>query len=205
MAQRSEAGIVIGNVEAKYDTRNPLTRALMNAFLGAFDRLLAQTSTNDVHEVGCGEGHLSHHIASQGILVRGCDFSHEIIAEACARYGSESIPFAVRSIYDLDPETDRAHTVVCCEVLEHLDDPATALDRLWAITGEWCIVSVPREPLWRVLNMLRGKYFGDFGNTPGHLQHWSRGGFVRFVGRRFVPVAVASPLPWTIVLCRKRD
>jgi hypothetical protein len=30
---------------------------------------------------------------------------------------------------------------------------------------------VPREPIWRIGNMARGRYLGDLGNTPGHIQH----------------------------------
>jgi hypothetical protein len=41
------------------------------------------------------------------------------------------------------------------------------------------LVSVPREPLWRMLNMARGAYWPALGNTPGHLNHWSRRSFVR--------------------------
>src|SRR3712207_8488836 len=29
------------------------------------------------------------------------------------------------------------------------------------------LVSVPREPLWRMLNVARGAYVKDLGNTPG--------------------------------------
>lgn len=204
MPLRSEAGVVIGNVERKYDAGNPIARTLMNGFLDSFDGLLRRTGAREVHEIGCGEGHLAHRIARQGISVRACDFSREIIAEARTRYANDGISFAVKSVYDLDAEQDRAQTVVCCEVLEHVNDPEAALDRLRAITAEWCIMSVPREPLWRALNMARGKYLGELGNTPGHVQHWSKAGFLRLVGRWFDLVEARSPLPWTIALCRPK-
>ena len=68
--------------------------------------------------------------------------------------------------------------------------------------GPWAIVSVPREPLWRALNLGRLKYLRDLGNTPGHLQHWSRRSFLSFLERRLEVVAVRSPVPWTMALCR---
>ncbi len=49
--------------------------------------------------------------------------------------------------------------------------------------GGHLLVSVPREPLWRGLNMARGAYIKDLGNTPGHLNHWSRKAFVELLGR----------------------
>ncbi|WP_207642472.1 hypothetical protein, partial [Desulfosporosinus sp. I2] len=66
------------------------------------------------------------------------------------------------------------------------------------------ILSVPREPLWRILNLARGKYIPDLGNTPGHIQHWSKKSFLRLVNRYFDVLEVKSPLPWTMVLCRIR-
>ena len=93
--------------------------------------------------------------------------------------------------------------MICCEVLEHLAEPRRALERLASISRRHCLLSVPREPLWRALNCLRGSYLGQLGNTPGHIQHWSRGAFLRLVGEYFEIVEVRSPIPWTVVLCRR--
>ena len=46
------------------------------------------------------------------------------------------------------------------------------------------------------------KYVGALGNTPGHLHHWSRRGFARFLERRLEIVELHAPLPWTMALCR---
>jgi hypothetical protein len=94
--------------------------------------------------------------------------------------------------------------VVCCEVLEHLDDSARGVDILAELARPYLLASVPREPLWRALNMARGKYLGAFGNTPGHLNHWSREGFLRLLRRRFDVIEMRTPLPWTMALCRLR-
>jgi hypothetical protein len=64
------------------------------------------------------------------------------------------------------------------------------------------LVSVPREPLWRGLNMARGAYLRDLGNTPGHLNHWSRRGFVALLSRHGEVREVRSPFPWTMLLVR---
>ena len=86
--------------------------------------------------------------------------------------------------------------------MEHLDDPEAALDTVAALASPWAIISVPREPLWRALNLARLKYVGGLGNTPGHLHHWSRRGFARFLERRLEIVELHAPLPWTMALCR---
>ena len=105
----------------------------------------------------------------------------------------------------LIPIRDRADLVVCCEVLEHLEDPIKALNVLRSITGSHLVLSVPNEPVWRVLNMVRGKYWTDWGNTPGHIQHWSREGFIRFVSMYFQVTEIRSPVPWIMLLCQPKS
>jgi len=196
-----------GNYYDKYHTRNPLARMLMNGFLNAFDRLWAQTRAREVHEIGCGEGHLSLRLAARGVPVRGCDVAPEVIEEAYQNASDQAlrVPFRVASIYDLKRPGDEAELVVCCEVLEHLPDPRHAVDILARLASPWLLASVPREPVWRVLNICRGKYLADLGNTPGHIQHWSTAGFRDLLESRFDIVEMARPLPWSMALCRVKS
>ena len=203
MAYLKENGVVVGNVEKKYDSSNPIHRYLMNRFFTAFDGFVAQSGATRAFEAGCGEGHLAARLAAMGVQVRASDFSSEIISKANALHAGPDVDFCVRSVYDLEP-SDSAPLIVCCEVLEHLEEPDKALERLQSLDGEWYIISVPREPLWCVLNMVRGKYLGSWGNTPGHIQHWGKGAFLNMLGRYFEVVDVKSPLPWTMALCRKK-
>ena len=87
-------------------------------------------------------------------------------------------------------------------MLEHLPDPEAALATLAGLARPWLLVSVPREPLWRALNLARFRYARQLGNTPGHLGHWSKRGFIAFLSERVEVVEVRSPLPWTMALCR---
>jgi 2-polyprenyl-3-methyl-5-hydroxy-6-metoxy-1,4-benzoquinol methylase len=202
----TDYGNVAGNHYDKYASRNPIARALMNGFFGAFDELAARTGAATAFEVGCGEGELALRLLARGVEVQGCDLEADTVAEANARSlaAGHGERFAVRSIYDLAAGEIAADLLVCCEVLEHLPDPRLGLERLAAQRAEHILLSVPREPIWRALNCARGKYLGDLGNTPGHLQHWSRRGFVEFVSTAFDIIAVRSPLPWTMVLTQPR-
>jgi 2-polyprenyl-3-methyl-5-hydroxy-6-metoxy-1,4-benzoquinol methylase len=112
------------------------------------------------------------------------------------------VPYRAAPIESLSAPEDVAELIVCCEVLEHLDDPGAGLEKLASLARPWLLVSVPREPIWRVLNLARLKYVGDLGNTPGHLGHWSRSRFLAFLRSRVEVVEYRSPLPWTIALCR---
>jgi len=136
--------------------------------------------------------------------VRGTDASAEVIEEARrrARTAGASIELRAAPVEELEAPGDAAELVVCCEVMEHLADPDGALGVLAALARPWAIVSVPREPMWRALNMARLKYVGALGNTPGHLNHWSRRAFVEFLQARLDVVEVRSPLPWSMALCR---
>ena len=196
-----------GNVYDKYGTRNPIARRLVAGFMAQFDELVEHSGAREAHEVGCGEGELSIRLAERGIRVRGSDAFPQVLEEARRRAAAAGVEIAFEAapVEQLDPDRHSAELVVCCEVLEHLEDPRLALRVLAGLARPWLIASVPREPLWRALNLARLSYVRDLGNTPGHLGHWSKRGFQRFLGERFEVVEVRSPLPWTMALCRVRE
>ena len=200
-----EQGIPVGNVYDKYATGNPIARWLVRNFTSNVLDLVRASGARDIHEVGCGEGHLTEIIATIGVdRIRGSDMSKKMIAQASSRTAGSGLFFETRDIYKLDSD-DSAELIVCCEVLEHLDDPERALRGLALLDSEHYIFSVPREPVWRMLNLARGKYLGQLGNTPGHIQHWSARSFQRLIGRYFDVSEIRSPMPWTMVLCRRKE
>ena len=103
---------------------------------------------------------------------------------------AEDLPFAAGE-FDL---------VTAIEVLEHVPDPEHTVAEMARCAGRHMLVSVPREPLWRGLNMARGAYIKDLGNTPGHLNHWSKRSFVAMLEQHGRVVEARSPFPWTMVL-----
>lgn len=202
-----EDGVVVGNTYDKYGSRNPLVQYIMRGFERSLADLVKKSAPGSIHELGCGEGRWVLEWAARGIKVRGSDFSHQVIslAQDNARLrGLSPGLFTQGSVYDIEPDRDSADLLVCCEVLEHLEDPHAGLSALQRVVTEHLILSVPSEPIWCALNMARGKYWAQWGNTPGHIQHWSKNGFVALVSRYFEVVEVRAPLPWTMVLCRVR-
>jgi 2-polyprenyl-3-methyl-5-hydroxy-6-metoxy-1,4-benzoquinol methylase len=202
----TEQALAGGNHYPKYTTRNPLARRLVDGFMAALADLAERSGAKQVHEVGCGEGFLSTMLAQNGLAVRGSDISPSAVALARQRVAALGLPvtFRVADLHDLTRPDDGAELVVCCEVLEHLVDPARALARLARLAQPHLIVSVPREPLWRMLNMARGRYWAALGNTPDHLQHWSAHGFLALLADHVEVREVRTPLPWTMALCRRR-
>jgi SAM-dependent methyltransferase len=195
-----------GNVYPKYTTRNPVARLLVTNFTTTLRQLVWSSGAREVHEVGCGEGHLSLMLAAEGLSVRGSDLSPEIVSEAQRRAAARGLvlPVQVADLYELEPARDAAELVLCCEVLEHLPDPVRALRTLARLARPYLIVSVPREPLWRVLNLACGRYWRALGNTPGHLQHWSTPAFLALLQEQVEVVELCTPVPWTMALCRAR-
>lgn len=195
------------NFRDKYEKSGPIGGWLIDRFYAEVAGLIAglQPQPASAFEVGAGEGFSTQRLAP--MLPAACRFqSSEFEPELAlrARQRNPGVALSVQSIYALQQGDASADLVVCLEVLEHLDDPARGLAELARVAGRALIVSVPNEPLWRVLNCARGKYWRDLGNTPGHLNHWSPRAFERFVATRCTVIARAQPLPWTVVLAVPR-
>lgn len=202
-----DGNVVVGNAYDKYGSRNLIVRYLMKGFSNELSSLVERAAPNSIHEIGCGEGYWVLEWAQKGMSVRGCDFSSRVIEIAQENAQQRGLPdnlFSTRSVYDIKPESDSADLMVCCEVLEHLEDPRRGLAALQQVATKYIVLSVPREPIWCALNMARGKYWLAMGNTPGHLQHWSTRQFVELVEEYFEVIEVRTPLPWPMLLAKAK-
>jgi ubiquinone/menaquinone biosynthesis C-methylase UbiE len=202
---RDAEGTVTGNTYDKYGSTNPVVRRLMAGFERALDELLGQATPNAVLDVGCGEGVLVHKWAQRYPQSRivGIDLEAPDIQAGWAQHQAPNIEYRVLKAENL-PFADGEFTLASAiEVLEHVPDPAhTVAEMARVARGGYVLVSVPREPLWRGLNMARGAYLKDLGNTPGHVNHWSKRSFVELLSRHGEVVEARSPFPWTMLLVR---
>jgi SAM-dependent methyltransferase len=187
----------VGNVYDKETASNPIERRLVGGFTEALLALLPDRA-HRVLEVGCGEGNQLRRLCDTypDAEIVGLDIGFD---EGAAGDGADLV---VGSAATLPFPDDTFDLVVGLEVLEHLPDPAAALREIGRVGRGPVILSVPWEPVWRIGNVLRGRYVGAFGNTPGHLQHFSRSGFVRLVSRYLAHEETRRPLPWTMVRAR---
>lgn len=187
----------------KYESQSPIARFLVDRFYVGVAELLRGIQPRRILEVGCGEGFSTlrlRELLPVGAHFEACDVERRLVEAARRRNPTVSID--ERSIYALGLPEGAFDLVVCMEVLEHLERPAEALAALAATTSAHLLLTVPREPLWRGLNLARLKYVGALGNTPGHLQHWSQRGFLDFVRGYGQVLEVRTPVPWTQVLLR---
>lgn len=186
----------------KYETKNPLARKLIQSFQKVVRGLLSDLDYYSLHEVGCGDGYNMQVLASvKEAKCSGSDIEEGALTLAKKR--NPRVSFSKASVYHLPFQENAFDIVVACEVLEHLDNPHQALSEIKRITQKYCLLSVPNEPIWRILNMLRGKYWKSWGNTPDHINHWSKKQFTQLVGQYFKIDKIKTPLPWTIILAHK--
>ncbi len=200
----SEDGVVTGNTYDKYGSQNPLVRRLMSGFERDLDELFLLASPGSLLDVGCGEGVLVHRWAQQlgeGRVV-GIDLEEDSIQAGWAERKAPNLEYRVMEAANLPFADGEFELASAIEVLEHVPDPEHTIGEMARCAERHLLVSVPREPLWRMLNMARGAYWSALGNTPGHLNHWSRRAFVEHLSRHGEVVEVRSPFPWTMLLVR---
>jgi ubiquinone/menaquinone biosynthesis C-methylase UbiE len=195
----ADAGNVVGNVYDKYGTRNPIARRLMQGFLDAVTELYRVAEPTSVLEVGCGEGELAAHLWRQGPRPDRFEICDVELQRLAAGLPPEIVARQA-SIYALPWPDDAFDLVLCCEVLEHLQDPARGLAELARVARRHVLLSTPWEPAWRILNVARGRYLPQWGNTPGHVQHFGRAALARLARTELRLLAQRTPLPWTVLL-----
>jgi hypothetical protein len=44
----------------------------------------------------------------------------------------------------------------------------------------------------------------DWGNTPGHINHWSEAKLVKLISNYGEVIKVYHPIPWIILLAKKK-
>ncbi|MBV9837891.1 MAG: class I SAM-dependent methyltransferase [Solirubrobacterales bacterium] len=193
-----------GNTFDKYGSTNPLVRRLMAGFQDSLEQLFERASPDSVLDVGCGEGVLTLRWAQrlQSGRVVGIDLEDPKLEAEWATRTRANLEFRAAGSEELPFADDEFDLVAAIEVLEHVSEPQRTLAEMQRVARRHLLVSVPHEPLWRVLNVLRGAYLRELGNTPGHRNHWSKRGFVRMMERHGTVVEVRSPFPWTMLLVR---
>jgi 2-polyprenyl-3-methyl-5-hydroxy-6-metoxy-1,4-benzoquinol methylase len=200
----SQSGVVTGNTYDKYGSTNPIVRRLMVGFERDLDKLFALAAPSSLLDVGCGEGVLVQRWAERlgdGRVV-GLDLEEESIQAGWAERQAPNLEYRVMEGEELPFASDEFDLASAIEVLEHVPDPERTVSEMARCARRHLLVSVPREPLWRMLNMARGAYWSALGNTPGHLNHWSKSSFVELLSRHGEVVEARSPFPWTMLLVR---
>ena len=193
-----------GNTYDKYGSSNPVVKRLMAGFHGSLDELWKRARPGSVLDVGCGEGVLTHRWAKRlgdGRAV-GIDLDDPKLHSHWQARRRDNLEFRAEEATSLSFADDEFDLAAAIEVLEHVPEPEATLSEMARVARRHLLVSVPREPLWRALNVARGAYWRSLGNTPGHVNHWSKRAFVSLLSRYGEVEEARSPFPWTMLLVR---
>lgn len=182
----------------KYQTGNPIMRRVIRRFLDRVVSHVGDARPERVIDLGAGEGIVARELAHLPfpIQYRGIEIDPEAVR--VARREVPGLDFREGDILSIDPEKGWADVALCLEVLEHLEDPQRAVDRIAEWTRSMAIVSVPWEPFFRGGNLLRGKYLATWGNHPEHVQQFGPRSLAEVLERRFRLVRVETCFPWLI-------
>lgn len=199
-SQFSDLPPVTGNLFNKYESNNPIVRFLIRNYKNALKELIEDLPIQSALDVGSGEGYILSYIQTirPDLNLVALDISYGMVLKGYQKVSSanwvvaysEKLPFRYSS-FDL---------ILAFEVMEHVQKPERVLEEFQKLGGKFCIFSVPKEPIWRILNVLRMKYLKNWGNTPGHIHHWSRKDFTHLIGQYFTIRQVRNSFPWTFIL-----
>ena len=204
MTNTQSGAVPTGNTFDKYGSENAVVRRLMTGFRASLDELWTIAQPRSVLDVGCGEGVLTEEWAARlgdGRVV-GIDLDDPNLRGEWATRTRANLEFATADATALSYTDGEFDLAAAIEVLEHVPDPEATVAEMARVAQRHLLVSVPREPLWRGLNLARGAYWRELGNTPGHLNHWSKRSFSSLLARHGKIVEARSPLPWTMLLVR---
>lgn len=168
----------------KYTYDNRLYQWHLHAFLDTLAHMVRETAPQSVLDAGCGEGFVTHYLAQKhpDLKLTGMDLSQEAIDYAEAHFGDAAM-FRTGSIYKLPFSDNSFDTVVCSEVLEHLDAPDKAVLELKRVARQYVVITVPREPYFKWLNDI-GRMMGTTPD-PGHVNFWTKTTFQAFIKQHF--------------------
>jgi 2-polyprenyl-3-methyl-5-hydroxy-6-metoxy-1,4-benzoquinol methylase len=196
-----------GNTFDKYGSDNPVVKRLMAGFHASLDELWDLARPSSVLDVGCGEGVLTSQWAERlgdGRIV-GIDLDDPKLRAEWDKRRRPNLEYRAEEATRLSFADDEFDMATAIEVLEHVPQPEQTLAEMARVARTHLLVSVPREPIWRMVNMARGAYWKSLGNTPGHVNHWTKVGFKSLLTQFGSVEEMRSPFPWTMLLVRLED
>lgn len=205
-----------GNYE-KYMSKNPLKRKMVQLLneriLGLVKAKMEQMKASApvgskvrILDAGCGEGFVTGMLQEEfrDAEIVGLEYSAEVLAMAESR--NPGIRFVRGDVAHMPFGPRSFDIVLCTEVLEHLVQPEDALKEMVRVARKVILLTVPNEPWFCLGNLLAFKNVGRLGNPIDHVNHWTFGGFSRFLAES-LPVSpgshglsISRSFPWTIAV-----
>jgi ubiquinone/menaquinone biosynthesis C-methylase UbiE len=192
----------------EYQSSNYLVKKLIDNYYEKIKQIVLYFGKDDrILEVGCGAAESSEKI--KNLIGERCfeisEFDQRYVNMVKKNRPDFANTITQESVYELKRGSNEFDCIFMLEVLEHLENVELALTELFRVSKKYVIIAVPNEPLWRILNILRFKYFKDLGNTPGHLNHWSKRKLKRLLSNYGDVIKIYKPLPWLIAVVKVKN
>ena len=187
----------------KYTNRNPIHRLTLSRFFDAVADEIRDVNPGQVLEFGCGEGLFLQELKNRGILferLTGVDLRDEAL-----RYARSLHPeyeFIQVDLLTWDCPKKGFDLVIASQVLEHLINPGDFLEKLVTLSRKHLIVTVPWEPWFRTMNLLRGRDIRRLGNHPEHINLWGLAQFKQFVSKYIEIEYAYTVFPFIVLKAR---
>ena len=175
----------------KYTSKNPLMRRVIDGFLCDVESMVGSVDAKTVLDAGCGEGFVLSRLSEKHLV--GVDISRGALS--VARQNSPGASLACGDVYQMPFKFQNFDLVMAMEVLEHLREPEKAIAEISRLSKRYCLFSVPNEPYFRTMDLLRGKNIARLGSDIEHINHWGTKSFTEIISRNFNIISVRKPFP----------
>jgi len=195
----SEKFIKKSSHEHKYTNKNFFHRFFLNRFLDAIYYEIDTLAPNKILDFGCGEGFFIKAMQDRGLSekkILGVDNRKNAIERATTFM--PEYDFRSLDIFQIKPDKFQFDLVIAIEVLEHLYQPERFLKHLNALSSKYVLFTVPFEPWFRIINLLRGRDVLRLGNHPEHINHWSPKSFRKFLEPFIEIKKLYVQFPWIV-------
>lgn len=188
----------------KHTSSNPLQRFLIKRLQDAVAHEIIDLKPKSLVSVGCGEGFDLKHILSvyEPKKTVGVDLSKSALI-----YAKKQLPkveFIQADATKLPFKDKEFDLVIALEILEHIPAYGKALDELKRIGKNNIIITVPWEPSFSIVSLLRGKYVKRLGRHPEHVNAWNKKSFAKAIaGHGFKIKKHKIIFPWQMLLVHK--
>jgi ubiquinone/menaquinone biosynthesis C-methylase UbiE len=114
-------------------------------------KFMLKHAGKSVLDVGCGLGAYTRAFKKHGKFVVGVDNDKELILQARRKNGAI---YKVASIYNLPFKSNSFDTVVCSDILEHLEDDLKGLKEAARVCRKNVIVTVPSSHVPKIFQLI---------------------------------------------------
>jgi len=193
-------------VQRKHINKNPLMKLILKKFNNDIIESISLINSKSILDIGCGEGFVTIEVAKKiKAKIVGIDKEKDAIKFAISNNKLENMEYSTGDIFKLDYFKDNSFDLVMSlEVLEHLENYEKAIEIMSKLSKKYLLLSVPNEPWFRMANVLRLKYLKRFGNTPGHVNNWTRKEFRALCMKYGKIIKFKTSGVWNIVLLKIR-